>query len=118
LFSTALVALAAAPAAFASDAKRPVPWTRSIEVNLWARQLGLPADPPTAPRPGGNRAYRPVARLDGSATGLRFARSLRTPSTRGARPLRQLRFQQTVRGLRVAWSQIDVTPQDRSVMLT
>jgi hypothetical protein len=52
----------------------------------------------------------------GPRSGLRFIRSLRLPSgPAGAAPLRSLRYRQTLGGLCVVWSKVDVAVTPRGV---
>jgi Thermolysin metallopeptidase, alpha-helical domain len=94
----------------AGDAGRASGWTRTLVMDLSARELGLPARAP-ATRLARAALARNAERLGlrRSLRGLRLDRELRIPARAGGRPLRQLRFQQTVRGVRVVWSQINVT---------
>ena len=116
----ALAALAAGlvPAAHAADAagaeqepardQRAAAWTRWIDVDLSARKLGLRADA-SAHRVAREALRRNARRLGLRRSGLRLAGDIRMPAADGARAVRYLRFQQTAAGLRVVWSQIDVT---------
>ena len=86
-------------------------WNRTIEEPLSAAQLGLPAT--EAPRSIAQAAIRRHAArlgLGDSAAGVRFLAEQSPGGARaaGARKLHQLRFRQTVGGLRVLYSQIDV----------
>jgi hypothetical protein len=116
---TALVALAAlgllAPAA--ADAARGAkkPWTRTVDVNRSARQLGLPAGAPAEQL--ARRAVARNARRLGlpPATRLRLAERLRLPGGQGAPAVTRLRFNQTAGKLRLVWSQLDVTVTPGSV---
>jgi hypothetical protein len=122
-----MAALAAIAASVAPDAasaaqthpnaRSPDSGTRTLKVRISPRQLGLPAD--ASVRRLAREALQRRARRVGlppSLRGLRFARELRLPGApRGAAELRSLRFQQTVHGLRVVWSRIDVTVTGRTV---
>jgi hypothetical protein len=111
-FATVVVVLLAAPAAesFAQDRPRASRWTRSVQVGLSARRLGVPRRAPAAVIARAALArYAGRLGLRSSLRGLRLDRELPVPAQAGGRALRQLRFQQTVRGVRVVWSQIDVT---------
>jgi hypothetical protein len=114
----AALAPAAAQAADAASGERARPsgeaanpWTKRVTVGLSARELGLSGQVP--PRRLARVAIQRFAERLGlrrSLAGVRFARQLRAPSgPDGAAELRLLRFQQTVGGVRVVWSQIDVT---------
>jgi hypothetical protein len=101
----------AAPAAAADDKDRAArdPWGTSVQVDLGARQLALGQG---APDRALARAavVRSAKKLRLSAHGgLRLAFTA-NPSGRveGARPVNRLRFRQTLGGLRVLWSDIDV----------
>jgi len=108
-----LLATADASAANGPEAGR---WTRMLERPLTAQRLGLPASAP-APRLARAALRRSAGRLGlrGSLRGLRLTSVQRAPDLPGARDLRTLRFRQTVGGLRVLYSQIDVAVVDGSV---
>ena len=99
------VALSSSPAA-AQDARG---WTHQLDVDLSARELGLP------PGAAASRLARAALERNAKRLGLRrsselrLASRFRPPRSSGGRTLRMLRFHQTVSGLRVVWSQIDVT---------
>ena len=97
---TAVAALGLASAAHAADN----PWSRTVDRQLSAAQLGVEAgaSPRTLARAAIDRSA-PRLGLERSPRGLRFAGEQAT-----SRDLRVLRFQQTVGGLRVLWSAIDV----------
>ena len=99
------VALSSSPAA-AQDARG---WTQQLDVDLSARELGLP--PGAAASRLARAALERNARRLGlrRSSGLRLASRFRPPRSSGGRALRMLRFHQTASGLRVVWSQIDVT---------
>jgi hypothetical protein len=106
---TALVAAAAVPAPAAADKRSPQRWTRTLELDLSPSRLGLaPGAPARRLALRAIRRHRERIGLGRAAT-LRLDRALVLPGADGARPVRVLRFQQTVHGLRVVWSQIDVT---------
>ena len=113
--------LLAAVAAHPGDAqaRTPKPWTRTVQVRLTAEKLGLPAS--TSARRLARAALRRVAprlRLSRSLAGIRLERDLRTPpGPAGGHSSHSLRFQQTFRGRRVLWSQIDVLVSGREVDL-
>jgi hypothetical protein len=108
----ALVAVGAPPGAPADrGGGRPAAaraWTRWVNVDLSARELGLRADA-SAQRLARAALRRNARGLGLRGSGLRLARDDRSPAADGARAVRYLRFQQTAAGLRVVWSQIDVT---------
>jgi Zn-dependent metalloprotease len=85
-------------------------WTRTLALDLKARDLGLPAGA-SAQRLAKAALESRKGRigLRGSIRGLRIESRLRTPAADGTRALTRLRFQQTAGSLRVVWSQIDVT---------
>ena len=105
----------AAPAA--ADARNSGPGVelasspaRMLEVNLSRDELGLSSRAPA------ERLARAALRHHAGRLGLlrsrgrlRLASETQLPVSAGGRPLRTLRFQQTAGGLRVVWSQIDVT---------
>ncbi len=102
-----LVLLAvAAPAANGKGA-----WTRTIAPGLSAGELGLPAG--TSAQRLARAALRRESQRLGlarSLRGVRLDRRQHVPGgADGAAPLELLRFHQTVAGVRVLWSQIDVT---------
>ena len=92
----------------AQDGKPAAGWTRTLNVDLSARDLALPPDA-SAQRLAKAALKRTAGRLRLRGSTLRLDRRLRTPAADGARALTQLRFQQTAGSLRVIWSQIDVT---------
>jgi hypothetical protein len=94
----------------ASATTRPAAWTRWLTVDLSRDDVGLSARA-SAPRLARAALLRQARRLGLSRSGgtLRLAGDLRLPDAGPGRALRRLRFQQTVAGLRVVWSQIDVT---------
>lgn len=103
--------VAAVPSALAAGPAEPAPWNRSVDRTLTAKQLGLPSDAParTLARKAIGRSAQPLG-LPKGARGVRFAfERPPAPAPAGARPLRTLRFRQTLGGLRVVWSQINVT---------
>ena len=72
-------------------------------------ELGLPPGA-AAPRLARAALERNARRLGLSrSSALRLASRFSPPRSNGGRVLRMLRFQQTASGLRVVWSQIDVT---------
>lgn len=82
-------------------------WTRTLNTNLSPRRLHLPAD--ASPQRLARAALARHARrlgLNPSLSGLRLGQELGAAA--GAGPLRVVRFRQTVGGVRVVWSQIDV----------
>jgi Thermolysin metallopeptidase, alpha-helical domain len=96
------VALSSSPAAARG-------WTQQLDLDLSARELGLPLGA-AAPRLARAALERSARRLGlPRSSGLRLASRARPPRSNGGRALRMLRFHQTVSGLRVVWSQIDVT---------
>jgi Thermolysin metallopeptidase, alpha-helical domain len=108
--AAALAALAGLVVPSAADAQNPSAWTRQLSPGLSARQLDLPRDAPA--RALARAALRRTAGrlgLRASLRGVRLERDLRVPGRAGARDLRLLRFHQTVAGVRVVWSQIDLT---------
>jgi hypothetical protein len=108
------LAALAQPAGAQTGGRHADPWTHVMERPLTARQLGLPASAPA--RTLARAAIRQSAGrlgLRGSAAGVRFALE-QTPRNR-VPALRQLRFRQTVGGLRVLYSQIDVAVTQRVV---
>jgi len=95
----------------AQQSKRAGGWTRALSVELSARDLGLSAGA-SAQRHAKAALERKAGRLGlpGSLSGVRVARARHVPrGPSGGRELDLVRFQQTVRGTRVVWSQIDVT---------
>ena len=92
-------------------------WTRTLSVQLSPRRLHLQAD--ASPRRLARAALRRHARrlgLPRSLDGVRLARELRLAGgPGGARDLHSLRFRQTVGGVRVVWSKIDVAVSPRGV---
>jgi hypothetical protein len=104
-----LVAVAGASAAAPAASEKN--WSRSVERPIHAEQLGLPAG--ASPRRLGAAAIRRSARLlaGGRRLGdVRFDREvLRGDRRASAKPMRGLRFQQSLGGLRVLWSELDVT---------
>jgi hypothetical protein len=123
----AIAALAAGAAAAIPDAsgatapqlkdRADAGWTRTLDVDLTPRRLNLPAD--VAPRRLARAALKrhaPRLGLKPSLNGVRVARELRLPAgPEGAAPLRSLRFQQTIGGVRVVWSKLDVAVTRRGV---
>jgi Zn-dependent metalloprotease len=98
-----------------SATARTANWTRSLDVDLSRAELGLSARAP-ASRLARAALRRNTRRLGLPRSGdLRLASRIRPPQSAGGRALRVLRFQQTASGLRVLWSQIDVTITDREV---
>ena len=92
------IPLAAAPAASADN------WSRSVDGPIEAATLGLPADAP-AQRLGKAAIAENFRKLGD----VRFARTvMRGDDRAGATPMQGLRFRQTLGGLRVLWSEIDV----------
>jgi hypothetical protein len=92
-------------------------WTQTLNVRLTHGRLGLPADA-SSRRLARAALARHAGRLGlrRSLRGLRFTRSLRLPSgPASAAPLRSLRFRQTLGGVRVVWSKIDVAVTPRGV---
>jgi hypothetical protein len=122
-----VIGLAPAPAAGdAGDVSAPPPrsevrpaagWTRTLNGHLTPRRLDLPAD--ASPRRLARAALKRHARqlgLPPSLSGVRFTRALHLPvGPAGASTLRSLRFQQTVGGVRVVWSKLDVAVTRRGV---
>ena len=94
----------------AKDSTRAAGWTRALNVDLSARDLSLPAS--ASARRLAKAALTRTARRLGvprSLRGVRVAGTRHVPvGPRGARELDLMRFQQTVRGVRVLWSQIDI----------
>jgi Zn-dependent metalloprotease len=85
-------------------------WTRTLSIELSARDLDLRAGTPSRrlARAALARSARRLG-LPRSLRGLRVARTRHVPrGPQGAAELDLVRFQQTVRGVRVLWSQIDV----------
>ena len=116
-----VVALAAVAAVRAgdADARGTESWTRTVQLRLSPKQLGLPAS--TSPRRLARAALSRSAgrlRLPRSLAGVRLERDQRAPagSAVGVK-LHSLRFQQTSGGRRVLWSQIDVLVSGREVGL-
>jgi hypothetical protein len=106
----ACCAAAAAPAPAAGDM-----WSRSVDGPITARQLGLPPD--ASPARLAHAAIRRSARRlagGGRLGDVRFASRPLPPAATGRR-LHGLRFQQQVGGLRVLYSQLDVTVEDGRV---
>src|SRR4051812_20581648 len=105
----ALLVLAAAAVARASDADARS-WTRTVDLQLSPRQLGLPAS--SSPRRLARAALSRSARrlgLPRSLAGLRLQRDLRgSAGPSGGQALRTLRYTQTAAGRRLVFSQIDV----------
>lgn len=88
-------------------------WTRTLSVDLSARELGLPAGASTTRL--ARAALRRYAERLGVDTGLRLASRQRSPARDGAASLEDLRFQQTAGPARVLWSQLDVEVADGDV---
>jgi hypothetical protein len=107
-----LLLFAAVAGAHASnaDAGGTRSWTRTVDVRLSPRQLGLPAS--TSARRLARAALSRSARrlgLPRSLPGIRLQRDLRVPAgPAGGRALRTLRYTQTAVGRRLLFSQIDV----------
>jgi len=103
VFGGALALASDAPAA-----ERAQPWTRWVDADLSARDVGLRAAAPAdrLARAALKRHERPLG-LRGSE--LELAGDVTMPAADGARAARYLRYRQAVAGLRVTWSQIDVT---------
>jgi Zn-dependent metalloprotease len=108
-----LAAAVVASAPEATDARNPAPGTsatRLLGVDLSRGELGL-----SSRAPAGRLARAALARHAGRLglsrlrDRLRLASRTRLPASAGGRALRTFRFQQTAGGLRVVWSQIDVT---------
>lgn len=99
----AAAAMLAPAAAQAAEPPRADPWQRTVERQLDAATLGLPGDA-SAPRLARAGIAQSQAQLGlrGSHGGLQLARSLDTDG------FRRLTFEQTLGGLRVLWSQVDV----------
>jgi hypothetical protein len=110
--STALLALAAAtpaPALARAEGDGDT-WTQRLMLDLSPSDLGLRsgASARTLARAALERNAGRLG-LPGSLRGLRVARAVHAPGgAQGAGELELLRFQQTVSGVRVVWSQIDV----------
>ncbi len=106
----AALALAAVALVLATvqEAEATAGWTRTVNADLSARELSLPAGA-SAQRLAKAALKRTAGRLGLRGVSLRLESRLRTPAGDGARALTQLRFQQTASSLRVIWSQIDVT---------
>ncbi len=84
-------------------------WTKVLATDLSRHELDLPARAPAA-RLARAALDRSAARLGLSrSSGLRLVSRFRPPRSAGGRELRVLRFGQTASGLRVVWSQLDVT---------
>jgi len=110
LAALALCALFATPgSASASSAPKSGSWTRVLDRPISADRLGLPAatSAPRLARAALRHSAKPL-KLHGSLRGLRLLPETRMPKVAGAREARTLRFRQTVGGLRVLYSQIDV----------
>jgi Thermolysin metallopeptidase, alpha-helical domain len=106
----ALLVPAGAPGATGADAdsaSRAPAWTRVLQPGLSRGDLGLPAS--ASERALARAALERKARRLGLRTGLRLDRQLRLPAEQGGATIRDLRFQQTIGSLRLAWSQIDVS---------
>lgn len=102
----------------APSAKSPTadPWRRVVTKRYTHETLGLGRD--ASARVLARAAIERSARSLGvrRRAGIRFASEFAAPATRaGARRLRTLRFRQTMRGLRVLWSEIDVAVVDGAV---
>ena len=102
----------------ASSAKSPTadPWRRVVTKRYTHETLGLGRD--ASARVLARAAIERSARSLGvrRRAGIRFASEFAAPAARaGARRLRTLRFRQTMRGLRVLWSEIDVAVVDGAV---
>ena len=117
LVALALAALLAVPGgASAASAPEPGSWTRLLDRPLTAEQLGVPAS--ASARTLARAALRRSARrlkLRNSLRGLQLTSAQHAPDVPAARNLRTLRFRQTVGGLRVLYSQLDVAVVDASV---
>jgi hypothetical protein len=113
LAAVAALALAAPAAAGAAPGKQP--WTRTIDVNRSAHQLGLPPAAP-AERLARTALARNAHRLGlRRGAGLKLAERLRIAGGEGAPASTRLRFHQTAGKLRLVWSQVDVTVAAGSV---
>jgi hypothetical protein len=102
-----LASLLAAPPALA---KKPQRWSKQIDVELSARQLDLRSN--AAPRRLAHAAverFAPRLGLSRSTKGLRLARSFGIPPVEGSQPVTIFTFNQTAGGLRLLWSEVDVT---------
>jgi len=94
----------------AADRSSAGEWTHRLELSLSPGELGLPAGAP-ARELARAALERKAGRLGlpKSLRGLRVAREQHVaPGSDGAAEVDPLRFQQTVHGARVLWSQIDV----------
>jgi hypothetical protein len=113
----ALIALlAAAGGASADGGPKASSWTTLIGRPITAGELDLSASPP--PRKLARAALRHSAgrlHLRGSLRGLRLLSVEDAPDLSGARDLKTLRFRQTLGGLRVLYSQVDVSVVDDTV---
>jgi hypothetical protein len=99
-------ALLGAPGAHAAQDD----WSRTVDERMSAASLGLPPDAP-ARRLGMTAIERSAGKLGGAARlgDVRFAQTTRRgDGARGATPMRALRYHQTLGGLRVLWSELDV----------
>ena len=108
--------LAAPTTAPAASAPQPDSWTKLLDRPLSAKELGQPATAParSLARAALRHSAKPL-KLRGSLRGLQLLPEARAPKLAGARDLRTLRFRQTVGGLRVLYSQIDVAVVEGSV---
>jgi Zn-dependent metalloprotease len=99
----AAAAVLAPAAAQAAEPPRTDPWQRSVERQFDAAALGLADDaaPPRLARAAIARSQAPLG-LRGSHGRLRLARSQQQDG------VHRLTFQQTLGGLRVLWSEVDV----------
>jgi Zn-dependent metalloprotease len=108
MLAAALAALAAAAPGAGPDVP-PDGWARTIVPHLSRADVDL------SPRASVTRLARAAVAREATRLGLADANRLRVasrfPASRsaGGRPLRTVRFQQTASGVRVVWSQIDVT---------
>jgi hypothetical protein len=108
--TAALTAAAVLALPGAAEAQGPDAWTRQLSPGQTARELDLPRGAPArALARAALRRHAGRLGLRGSLERVRLERELRVPGRRGARDLRLLRFHQRVGGVRVVWSQIDVT---------
>ena len=91
-------------------AKKPQKWSKQLDVELSARQLDLRSN--AAPRRLARAAmerFAPRLGLSRSTRGLRLARSFGIPPVEGSQPVTIFTFNQTAGGLRLLWSEVDVT---------
>jgi hypothetical protein len=112
IFVRAATALALASLLLATPAlaKKPERWSKQLSVDLTARELDqrASASPSRLARAAVER-LAPRLGLTRSTKGLRLARRFSIPPVEGSQPVGIFTFNQTAGGLRLLWSEVDVT---------